>query len=146
MSKLFFKNVRAVEDLFTFGDKTTYNTQLNNIGKKLFGNNFLGVFNRETIKNVKFNEGDMAICNNGAPGLKLHQPEHWLGLYKYDGDIYMFDSFNRPVSYFGKPFDRFITLPHSVVEAVYAENCGQLAMAFLLCMQQFDPISFFNNI
>jgi len=77
---------------------STYNTQLNVIGNKLFGNKFVGVFSINTIpKNLK--TGSFLITNTKEAEV---EGEHWLAVVvgnknKQTGEktLYIYDSMGR---------------------------------------------------
>ena len=83
-----------LEDIL--GSGVTDNINLNKIGKYLFGNNiFLGVFSaNEFQKHIKNNQCFIIPSNN--------EGEHFIAIYKKDGKIYGYDTFNRNVKRMSK--------------------------------------------
>ncbi len=71
-------------------DGTTKASDLDHMGKKMFGSKFLGIYSADTIP--KMNNGTYIIVNtddSNGPG------EHWMGLVKNKSNVVVYDSFGR---------------------------------------------------
>jgi hypothetical protein len=109
------------------GTGVTSASLLKDIGTKLFGRSFLGVFPSDQIPRV--NKGECAIANvdkSGDPG------SHWVALTKN----HIYDSYGR---------DHDTLMPDANIDQEDTErdaeqdirqnNCGSRCMAFLICHQ-----------
>ena len=114
------------------GDSTTYTDQLMSNGKRMFGDQFIGVFASDQIPS-QIDRGDMMIVNLDAhnePG------SHWVAICKDEKDIiWVYDSFGRnihrilPSIYNGT---RKIKSTERDPEQEDTEsNCGARCLAFL---------------
>jgi hypothetical protein len=118
------------------GDNSTYLTQLNGVGHKLFGCKFKGVFPSDKIP--KLNDlAPYAILNldtSKEPG------SHWIAIAKYphENKTIMYDSFGRsdkkiiPTlknSHNGIIYDADST---DVEQKLLETNCGARCLAFLV--------------
>ena len=86
--KYYQKYLKFVESII--GNQTTYNDELMEIGKELFGDKFIGVYASDQIPKLK--SGEMVICNldsSNEPG------SHWVSLFKSGNNIFIYDSFGR---------------------------------------------------
>lgn len=75
-----------------YGVKNTYYAdQIDPIGKKLFGDKWMGVYAQNTVP-IKIKPNSYLITNldfNSSPG------SHWVALYKNHGTVYVYDSYAR---------------------------------------------------
>ena len=113
---------------------TTNSYELNTIGKKIFGNRFVGVFASDEIPNL--HKGQSAIINiddSSEPG------SHWIAVINHqDIGIVVYDSFGRVARVIiPSIIQRY---PHAIDTEHDAEqdlgkhietNCGQRSLAFL---------------
>ena len=115
-------------------DGTTTNLQLNKLGYQLFGDKYKGAKMSDQIPRLKNNE--MCIINTDPTYKK---GLHWLGLYKYDNKIYVYDSFGRNYKTLSPHFKnkRWINVNKTIEEADTGKDCGQLSMTFLLTFDKF---------
>jgi hypothetical protein len=74
-----------------FGIKALDNIELNNIGKRFIGSNFCGVYayDQYPIHKEDCTYSIINTDNSRQPGT------HWIGVYKKDKTLYIFDSFGR---------------------------------------------------
>jgi hypothetical protein len=117
------------------GVKSTYDYQLYDIAKIIYGSKFIGVFPKNDIdkyKNIKNKQS--AIINTDL---------HWVSIYK-DGDtLIIYDSFGRPYKeLFGqgtgilnKHFPKIMDTEHDVEQKdLSSETCGQRCLAWISCV------------
>jgi len=120
----------------------TYQNQLNNFGKRIFGRRFAGVFASDRIPKLNSIK-DMAIVNldtSNEPG------SHWIGMYKKPDshNIYVYDSFNRKVSHILPTFTRYtpyhieaIKSDKYVKQGNFESNCGQRCLTWLILVDKY---------
>lgn len=113
------------------GNTTTYNTDLQKIGKKLFKHKFVGVFSSDNIPHLKKNE--LCILNLD----KSYQTgSHWVGMVmdeKYN--VWIYDSFARDINTIlpdlKKQYNSIKTTEQDAEQKISQNNCGARTMAFL---------------
>ena len=125
--KEFENNLIHIVDLL--GTKATDNIELYKLGKYIFDKRFIGVFASNEIPNLKNNE--MCIINTDDK-----KGVHWCCLYKYENNIYFYDSFARSdklLSKFWKNKKWIIANVNGRDQSInYTdEMCGQISMAYL---------------
>ncbi len=129
MEKHYNNFIRKIEKVI--GNKSTDSLQLNQLGKKLFGNKFLGCYPIDQIPVMK--QGQYCILNQdktGGPGI------HWLGCYKNNNHYNIYDSF-------GRSSDKLLGLKntidskHDAEQKEIEQNCGQRSLSWLLCVQKY---------
>lgn len=74
------------------GKGVTTDTQLNKVGKSLFGNDFIGTFPCDEIPNNLSKKTQYMIINNKP---RKHGGEHWVACCNISDVVYVFDSFGR---------------------------------------------------
>ena len=75
------------------GNTTTYQSDLEKLGQRIFNNKFIGVYPSDRIPKMKSNT--YAIINldsSDGPG------SHWVSIMKRINDVLLYDSFGRPSS------------------------------------------------
>lgn len=75
------------------GSDTTYLDDLNDVGKRLFGNKFVGVFPSNRIPRLKNNQ--YVILNLDEEG---EVGSHWVSVVKHNNKVIIYDSFGRKAS------------------------------------------------
>ncbi len=75
------------------GSDTTYLDDLNDVGKRLFGNKFVGVFPSDRIPRLKNNQ--YVILNLDKEG---KSGSHWVAVVKHNNKSFLYDSFGRRAS------------------------------------------------
>ena len=108
------------------GSGVTYNTQIDEICKKLFGSKFKGCLARDEYKRCR-DEGYYVVNldNSNEPG------EHWVGIViQSKKRPLIYDSFGRSMTkYFGKNNE---LTQKDVEQDDKEENCGQRSISFLM--------------
>lgn len=100
------------------GDGITNGNQLEKLAKEVFGDKFKGVYGtKDKLPLLGTNE-----C------VIINKPDnvHWIGIYNKNGDIYSYDSFNRPDFIGGYRNSDFDGLPD---QSVLEKNCGARVIA-----------------
>jgi len=86
------KQIEILKELRSiYGIKALDNFQLTDIGKKLIGRKFCGVYAYDQYPTHKQN-CTYAIINTDN---SRQSGTHWIGVYKRDKTLYIFDSFGR---------------------------------------------------
>lgn len=142
LDDVYKKILKAIEYRLD-SNETTTNFQLNEIGKELFSDLFLGVFMSDTVPRMR---KDNTCCIINVD--KSNQlGSHWLGLYYRGGKYFYYDSFGRrPSKILDKKSIQSITGSGEILfDTIDGEqfdeetNCGQRAMAFLVICNIFGP-------
>ena len=115
------------------GDKTTYLTELNGIGKKILGVKFRGVYPSDKIP--KLNDlSKYAILNLDRSN---EAGSHWVAIAKDGKDTVLYDSFGRSdkkiipnLQYSGN--GRIINTDEDVEQNILETNCGARSLAWLV--------------
>lgn len=127
-AELIYKNIlNIVYDIFKH-NKTTYMSELLNIGNKLI-KNFKGVYPSDLIPKLKNNQSCILNLDSSR-----ENGSHWISVYKYKNKLYVYDSFGR------KAKEIIPTLKNKIIidtdndkEQKYSElNCGQRCIAWLI--------------
>ena len=74
---------------------------------------------------------------------------HWVSFIKsHNGKLYGYDSYNRDLHTLSPYFKhiRFINANNDVEESMYAKNCGELCLAFLISANKYGPEKIMNII
>ena len=128
--KEYNKNLTMIMDLI--GSTTTDNIQLDNLGKALFGDLFVGVFKSDDKIVLKNNQ--MCIINtDNKNGI------HWVSLYKYKNKIYYYDSFFRSKEKLNESWKskNWTNANKDVDQSMNEFNCGSRCMAWLISFQKY---------
>ncbi len=135
--KLFMKHFKLV--LSKFGhNNTTISSEVNNIGKKLFGKKFKGVYASDKLPNMKNKES--LILNVDKSN---QRGSHWVALIKHNNKVYIYDSFgrhsNRLFPHVTKKLGKYIDSDHDVEQKVSENNCAQRSMAWISLFYKYGP-------
>jgi hypothetical protein len=118
------------------GRKALYNTTIDKVGVELFGTKWIGCFPQDKV-----------VLKNGYQILNVDKStqngSHWIGLYKTNNNIYIYDSFGRPTPQLLKLLTKKIKGYHlkykdSDLDAEQrgdSEVCGQLSLSWLMCVR-----------
>lgn len=132
----YIKILKKIEKIV--GNKTTYATQLEKEGRKLFKKYFIGVFASDQVPS-RIKRGHCMIVNcddSTQPG------SHWVSVCKekLSDKIWVYDSFGRSISKILPDIGngRIIKEPEDDVEQKEQEtNCGARALAFIYIFRKF---------
>jgi hypothetical protein len=131
INKYYDNLVLLVESMLGHSD-TTFNTDLNQIGKNLFKSKWKGVYSFDQIpKNLS--DKQMLIFNldkSNEPG------SHWCSLYQNKDKAIVYDSFGRRVLGSGKSI---IYTERDKEQKLIENNCGQRCLAWLILIQILGP-------
>lgn len=128
---IYRQTVKQMEKLV--GRSTTYLTELNKSGKKLFGPKFIGVFASDTIpKHIP--KGACLIVNlDNSKG----SGEHWLSVCKHPkkNELLVYDSFGRNLHHIIPTIferkERIKTTEKDREQKQNQNNCGARCLAFI---------------
>ena len=84
-------NLMLIEDILGAG--VTNNIQLDKVGTYLFDGDYLGTFSSDHFPKHILNEQCFIINNKSSKS----KGEHWTAVYKRNGKVYGYDSFNRSI-------------------------------------------------
>jgi len=121
------------------GDKSTYLSQLNSVGRGLLRTKFRGVFPSDKIP--KLNEIKpyciLNVDRSGEPG------SHWVALARMDnGDTLFYDSFGRDGNKLIKNLEysgngRIVNTDDDVEQKMSETNCGARCLSFLCICDEY---------
>lgn len=121
--------LKKVESII--GDSTTFQSQLDDLGHKLFGNRYKGSHSSDQIPHLKNKEcGIINLDPHYLPG------SHWVAVYKENGKLCVYDSFGRqtkkilPDALEGNGPVR--DSKHDAEQKISESNCGARALAWLV--------------
>ena len=129
-------NLMYIMDII--GSSTTNNIQLDSIGKYLLGKNYLGTFSSDKFpKNIK-NENCFILNNKSSK----EAGEHFISVYKRNGKLYGYDTYNRPIKSLSKFWldKKIINANEDRDESMTEKNCGSRAMAWILSFFIMDHV------
>jgi hypothetical protein len=119
------------------GDKTTYLTDLNGIGKKILGVKFKGVFPSDKIPRLNDLQ-PYCILNLDT---SEEAGSHWVAIAKNGDNTYIYDSFGRNnvkiipnLQYSGN--GRIIDTDRDVEQGILETNCGARSLAWLVFLDK----------
>ena len=141
----YYKKQLKISEKLVGHSTTTNNVELGEIGTKLFGARFMGVFSKDTIpwSSLIDSPGNCCIANveiASDPG------SHWIALYcPVDARFpILYDSFGREFNEILTTTDQHemrlkkVTVTEDDAEQEMSEsNCGQRCLAFLLVCHKF---------
>ena len=120
------------------GNKTTFTSDLNMMGKELFGSKFKGVYPSDKIP-ILTDQQPYAILNldkSNEPG------SHWIAIAKENGKISIYDSFGRDskdiiptVHKSGN--GKVINSDQDVEQKLIETNCGGRSLAWLFIFDNY---------
>ena len=136
-TKLYNKKLKEIEK-YT-GDKTTYLSQLNIIGKQLLGSKFKGVFPSDKIPKLT-NKVCYCILNVDK---STESGSHWVSLAKIENNESLFyDSFGREgvqlikhLKYSGN--GTIVDAERDEEQQEIEQNCGARAISFLCILDKY---------
>lgn len=124
-----------IEDVI--GSSTTTDVQLNNLAKRLFGAQFIGVYSADNFpKNIK--NSQCYIMNTDT---HVQHGTHWVSVYRYNNRYYYYDSFGRDINKLS-PFWQNLKWMKVIdnrhrEESYNGANCGQLSLNFLVMFDKY---------
>jgi hypothetical protein len=107
------------------GVKSTYDYELDQVGKALFGSLFKGVYPMDSFK-LKLKPDECCILNTGL---------HWVAAYMNGSTLVIYDSFGRPwKELFGDRLNKYkkvVNTENDAEQPMAAETCGPRCLAWL---------------
>ena len=125
-----------VEDVL--GSKVTTNTQLDNLGFHLFGNDYLGTFPSD--KMPKYAKDRNCFILNTDSSKSKNDSGHWVGFCKMNGKLYFYDSFARPAFRLSKFWanKRLINANKLCRDQSFKESdCGARILAWIIIFMKY---------
>lgn len=122
------------------GNKTTFLSQLNTVGKQLLGVKFKGVFPSDEIPKLT-NRTPYCILNLD----KSYEPgSHWIALAKVKKKSIIYDSFGRThtkiipnLKYSGN--GRILDTDLDAEQKITEQSCGARSIGFLVFLDKYGP-------
>ena len=135
--QIYKKLLKRVENLIG-NDKTTFSTDLNNVGKYLFGKKFRGVFSADQIPKLTSQQPYCIVNLDTSNELG----SHWVSLAKQNGKVYFYDSFGRPNKHIlpllSKSGNGKILDTDEDREQGFADtDCGQRSLCWILLFDEY---------
>lgn len=130
----YFKKVKR-----KYGIKgSTYNTDLDKIGKKLIGKSYIGTFAQNTIP-INLPNKSYFITN-----LDFHNTDterHWVAFYYDKGTYYCYDSYGRKskkilAHFFKKIKGKIVDSDNDAEQRITAVSCGARCIAWLMVVKK----------
>ena len=128
--------LRDVEDVL--GSGVTTNDQLDNLGYRIFKNDYLGTFSSD--KMPKYIKNNQCFILNTDSSRSANKYGHWIGFYKINGKLYFYDSFARPKEKLSKWWKnkRLYNANKSDRDQSFEESsCGSRSMAWLIIFRKY---------
>lgn len=116
----------------SLGNKITYEKDLNLMGRKLFGNNFRGVFPKD--KQPKLKRGQSIIVNldpHTEPG------SHWVAKYNSGGKDWVYDSYGRKNILKDGKKEKSVKVTEGEKQKKSENNCGPRSLAWLMTVYKY---------
>lgn len=121
---------------------TTNNYELDKLCYKIFGDDYKGTYSANNIKHEPKRNGECMIVNNQNVE---EGGEHWMAVYNECGKNYLFDTYSRDYKSLNKNFVKksWIQPKHRIMESVWASDCGQQCIAFIITCRKYGAKLFF---
>jgi hypothetical protein len=120
---------------------TTNTTELHDMGKKMFGNKFSGVFPVDKLKFI--NNSIYAICNLDNSN---QIGSHWISVIKHNNSYLVYDSFGRKSSQILPSLVNngliLLDTEYDPEQAIDEENCGQRSLSAIYIYHKFGKNAF----
>lgn len=113
----------------SLGNKVTFEKDLNLMGRKLFGNNFRGVFPKD--KQPKLKRGQSIIVNLDA---STEPGSHWIAKYNSGGKDWVYDSYGR--KNIVKEGEK-VKVSEEEKQKKTEKNCGPRSLAWLMTVYKY---------
>ena len=120
------------------GSGTTDNTQLDNLGKYIFGEDYIGTFSSDEMPKL-IKENQCFILNTDSSKSR-NKTGHWVGFYKLNNKLYFYDSFSRPASSLSKywKYKKLYNANTKDRDQSFSEmDCGSRSMAYLVVFKKY---------
>jgi hypothetical protein len=111
------------------GKTTTTNTQLNRVGTKLFGDQYVGTFPSDMIP--RLDVGQYTIINLDD---STRSGSHWISLVKLkNGRVLVFDSYGRATRTILPSLTAdYVESERDAEQTIKQTNCGAQSMSFIM--------------
>ena len=131
MAEHLFKKYKK-EVINDLGKKALSDTQLNKIGKQMFGDKYIGTFAQDKLPSTS---GYFIVNTDTSKHINTNK-SHWIGIYQTEKCMYVYDSFGRRTQFilpivFNKTKKKIVDSKHDPEQFKYTELCGHLSMAWL---------------
>lgn len=126
VEEYFNEVLKVIEE--QIGNQTTSEDQLLHLGKKLFGNQFRGVYPVDLLPTLKPKQ--CCIINLDRSGMS---GSHWVAVYFEGGTYYVYDSFGRKSSDILSLLSRLKVKDsdYDSEQVISEKNCGQRSIGWL---------------
>ena len=128
--------LRDVEDIL--GASVTTDSQLTDLGYKIFKNDYLGTFSSDKMP-LRIKDNQCFILNTDS-SRSANKYGHWVGFYKLNGKLWYYDSFARPkekLSKYWKNKRMYNANTTDRDQSFNSSDCGSRSMSFLILMKTY---------
>ena len=128
------------------GINATFSNDLENMGRDLYGKNFIGVFSSDTVPNLTRNN----MCCLVNTDSSRQSGTHWCALYQLNNKTYFFDSFGRDYTklskyWINKNWFPVLTSEKYRTQSFSTSDCGPQSLAFIGTFKKYG-VKTINNI
>jgi hypothetical protein len=141
IEKIFKKKVKDYDKLL--GKGGTYGKDLDDLGKKLYGSKWCGIWTQADMpwSKIKKSKCLYGIFNNDHSG----PGEHWLAFYVKDSQFYIWDSYGRDIEDIVPVLEkklkgqriRYQMSDRDANQTKKQKNCGSRCFAWLSCVKEY---------
>lgn len=123
----------------TYGIKgSTWDTDLDKIGRKLIGKSYLGTYSQNTIP-INIPNKSYFITNLDCSN--EDNKRHWVAFYYNKGTYYCYDSYGRKSKkilrhFFKKIKGKIVDADNDAEQGLTAVSCGARSIAFLMVVKE----------
>ena len=128
--------LRDVDDIL--GASVTTDSQLTDLGYKIFKNDYLGTFSSD--KMPKYIKNNQCFILNTDSSRSANKYGHWIGFYKLNGKLWYYDSFARPkgkLFKFWKTKRMYSANTTDRQQSFEESDCGSRSMSFLIICSKY---------
>ena len=139
--KQYEQTLMHIEDIL--GASVTTDSQLTDLGYKIFKNDYLGTFSNNKMP-LRIKDNQCFILNTDS-SRSANKYGHWVGFYKINnktanGKLYYYDSFARPkekLSKYWKNKRMYNVNTTDRDQSFEEQSCGSRSMSFLIICRKY---------
>ena len=134
--KNYEQTLMGIEDIL--GASVTTDSQLTDLGYKIFKNDYLGTFSSDNTP-LRIKDNQCFILNTDS-SRSANKYGHWVGFYKLNGKLWYYDSFARPkekLSKWWKNKRMYNDNKTDRDQSFEESSCGSRSMAWLIVFRKY---------